>query len=276
MRNYESRFTKFFLVMFSLACMAFFALPLLWLLTAPFTPKTTLAVEIPAEPTLDNFRTVFKNDFAIRALFRNNLIIAGGAMFSVATVATLASYGLSRTRIVGRDMLVYILMLFSSVVGGTAAMVPLFLLAHNLHMIDKHIGVILVMTGGLLPAAIFMMRDFVDSIPRSYEEAALVCGASPFRIFRDIAFPLVRPGVAVVAIWAFVNAWGAFLIPVVMLRSPDNMPASVALYSFYSEAGTPVHTLVSAYAFLYGLPVLVLYLFVNWRFGFRFFGGIKS
>jgi len=276
MRNYESRFTKFFLIMFSLACMAFFATPLLWLLTAPFTPKTTLSVEIPAHPTLDNFRTVFDNEFAIRALFRNNLIIAGGAMLSVATIATLASYGLSRTRIVGRDMLVYILMLFSSVVGGTAAMVPLFLLAHNLHMIDKHIGVILVMTGGLLPAAIFMMRDFVDSIPRSYEEAALVCGASPFRIFRDIAFPLVRPGVAVVAIWAFVNAWGAFLIPVVMLRSPDTMPASVALYSFYSEAGTPVHTLVSAYAFLYGLPVLVLYLFVNWRFGFRFFGGIKS
>lgn len=276
MRNYESRFSKFLLIMFALACMAFFATPLLWLLTAPFTPTTTLSVEIPDEPTLDNFRTVFKNEFAIRALFRNNLIIAGGAMLTVATVATLASYGLSRTRIVGRDTLVYILMLFSSVVGGTAAMVPLFLLAYHLHMIDKHIGVILVMTGGLLPAAIFMMRDFVDSIPRSYEEAALVCGASPFRIFRDIAFPLVRPGVAVVAIWAFVNAWGAFLIPVVMLRSPENMPASVALYSFYSEAGTPVHTLVSAYAFLYGLPVLVLYLLVNWRFGFRFFGGIKS
>jgi multiple sugar transport system permease protein len=167
-------------------------------------------------------------------------------------------------------------MLFSSVVGGTAAMVPIFLLANSLGLIDTHIGVILVMTGGFLPAAIFMMRDFVESIPRSYEEAALVCGASPLRIFRDIAFPLVRPGVAVIAIWTFVNAWGAFLIPVVMLRSADNMPASVALYSFYSEAGTPIHTLVSAYALLYALPVLGLYLLVNWRFGFRFFGGIKS
>lgn len=276
MRNYESTASKLLLVLFSLAVMAFFALPLLWLLTAPFTPRTVLSVKIPDQPTLDNFRRVFDNSFAIRALFRNNLIIAGGAMLSVATVATLASYGLSRTRLVGRDILVYVLMLFSSVVGGTAAMVPLFLLAYNLNLIDTHVGVILIMTGGLLPAATFMMRDFVDSIPRSYEEAALVLGAGPLRIFRDIAFPLVRPGVAVVAIWAFVNAWGAFLIPVVMLRSPENMPASVALYSFYSEAGTPVHTLVSAYAFLYGLPVLVLYLLVNWRFGFRFFGGIKS
>lgn len=276
MRHYESTASKLLLALFALACMAFFALPLLWLLTAPFTPTTVLSVKIPDEPTLNNFRRVFDNDFAIRALFRNNLIIAGGAMLCVATVATLASYGLSRTRLPGRDVLVYVLMLFSSVVGGTAAMVPLFLLAYNLNLIDTHVGVILIMTGGLLPSATFMMRDFVDSIPRTYEEAALVCGASPLRIFRDIAFPLVRPGVAVVAIWAFVNAWGAFLIPVVMLRSPDNMPASVALYSFYSEAGTPVHTLVSAYAFLYALPVLVLYLLVNWRFGFRFFGGIKS
>jgi multiple sugar transport system permease protein len=264
------------LIVFSIICAAFFALPLLWLLTAPFTRYTTLSVEIPDQPTLYNFERVFDNNFAIRALFRNNLIIAGGAMLCVGTVATLASYGLSRTRIPGKDVMVYILMLFSSVVGGTAAMVPLFLLANSLGLIDTHIGVILVMTGGFLPAAIFMMRDFVDSIPRSYEEAALVCGASPLRIFRDIAFPLVRPGVAVVAIWAFVNAWGAFLIPVVMLRSPDNMPASVALYSFYSEAGTPIHTLVSAYALLYALPVLALYLLVNWRFGFRFFGGIKS
>ena len=276
MRHYETLRSKGFLILFSLICAAFFAVPLLWLLTAPFNRFTTLSVKFPADPTLDNFRKVFDNQFAIRALFRNNLIIAGGAMLSVGTVATLASYGLSRTRIPGKNMLVYVLMLFSSVVGGTAAMVPLFLLANDLGLIDTHVGVILVMTGGLLPAATFMMRDFVDSIPRSYEEAALVCGASPLRIFRDIAFPLVRPGVAVVAIWTFVSAWGAFLIPVVMLRSPDNMPASVALYSFYSEAGTPIHTLVSAYALLYGLPVLGLYLLVNWRFGFRFFGGIKS
>src|SRR5690606_21839367 len=61
MRDYESTFSKVILVLFSMACMAFFALPLLWLLTAPFNPMTTLAVELPDEPSLDNFRTVFKN-----------------------------------------------------------------------------------------------------------------------------------------------------------------------------------------------------------------------
>jgi multiple sugar transport system permease protein len=160
MKHYETPLNKALLIVFSLICVAFFALPLLWLLTAPFNRFSTLAVQLPSHPTLDNFRRVFDNQFAMRALFRNNLIIAGGAMLSVGTVATLASYGLSRTRVPGKDMLVYVLMLFSSVVGGTAAMVPIFLLANSLGLVDTHIGVILVMTGGFLPAAIFMMRDF--------------------------------------------------------------------------------------------------------------------
>ncbi len=162
MKYYETPLSKALMIIFSLVCAAFFALPLLWLLTAPFNRFTTLSVDLPSHPTLDNFRRVFDNQFAIRALFRNNLIIAGGAMLSVGTVATLASYGLSRTRLPGKNMLVYVLMLFSSVVGGTAAMVPIFLLANSLGLIDTHIGVILVMTGGFLPAAIFMMRDFVE------------------------------------------------------------------------------------------------------------------
>jgi ABC-type glycerol-3-phosphate transport system permease component len=143
-------------------------------------------------------------------------------------------------------------------------------------LIDTHLGVILVFTGGLLPAAIFIMRDFVDSIPRSYEESAMVAGASPWAVFRDVALPIVRPGMMVVGVWAFVNVWGGFLIPFILLRSPEKMPASVAIYSFYTEAGTPLVTLTAAYSLLYTLPVLLLYLFVNWKYGFRFFGGIKS
>ncbi|MEW6579291.1 MAG: carbohydrate ABC transporter permease [Chloroflexota bacterium] len=261
---------------FSVVIAAFFVTPLLWLITAPFNTQANLAVTIPSNPSLANFEAVYNNKFAMRALFQNNLIIGGGVMVLVAGVATMASYGLSRTHVPGRNVLVYVLILFSSVVSGTAAMVPIFLLVFRLGLIDTYAGVILVMTGGLLPSAIFIMRDFIDSIPRSYEEAALVCGASSLRVFRDVALPMVRPGVVVVAIWAFVNAWGAFLIPSVLLRSPDRMPASIASYSFYTEAGTPNLTLLSAYAFLYTIPVLVLYLIVNWRFGFRFFGGIKS
>jgi multiple sugar transport system permease protein len=253
---------------------AFFALPMLWLVLTPFNPQGTLAVEIPPVPTLANFQLVFANSFAMRALL-NSAILGAGAMILTTLVSTLAAYALSRTDVPGRDLLIYALILFSSVVTGTAAMVPIFLMIFYLGLIDTHLGVILVFTGGLLPTAIFIMRDFVEGLPRSYEESALVSGATPWQMFQDVILPLVRPGIMVVAIWTFVNVWGAFLIPFILLRSPTNMPASVAIYSFYTEAGTPIITLTSSYALLFALPVLVLYLLVNWRYGFRFFGGIK-
>ena len=260
------------------ACLfaSFFVLPLLWLTVAPFNTLATLSVQFPEQWSLANFQRVFANTFAIRALVQNSVIQAGGAMLLVTVTATLAAYALSRSTIKGATVISYGLVLFSSVVTGTAAMVPIFLMVHRMGLIDTHLAVVLVFTGGLLPAAIFIMRDFVDSIPRSYEESALVAGASPWRVFNDIALPIVRPGMMVIAVWAFVNVWGGFLIPFILLRSPDRMPASVAIYSFYTEAGTPLITLTAAYSLLYSLPVLLLYLFVNWKYGFRFFGGIKS
>lgn len=255
---------------------SFFALPLLWLFTAPFHSQATLSVQIPSEPTLANFAAVFRNTFAVRALVQNSVIQAGGAMILTTLVSSLAAYALARVRLPGRDVLVYVLILFSSVVTGTAAMVPIFLLIYHMGLIDTHLGVILVFTGGLLPTAIFIMRDFVAGLPRSLEESAMVAGAGSWQILRQIVLPQVRPGMMVIAVWAFVNVWGGFLIPFILLRSPDKMPASAATYSFYTEAGTPVITLISAYALLYVLPALALYLFVNWRYGFKFFGGIKS
>ncbi|WP_448595172.1 carbohydrate ABC transporter permease [Thermoflexus hugenholtzii] len=253
---------------------AFFALPMLWLTLAPFNARGTLAVEIPQPFTLANFQAVFANTFAMRAL-GNSLILAGGTMLVVTLTATLAAYALSRAEVPYYDLLTYGLILFSSVVTGTAAMVPIFLLANALGLVDTYLGVIMAFTGGLLPTAIFILRDFVEGLPRSYEESAMVCGASPWRMVWDVVMPLLRPGMMVVGIWAFVQVWGAFLIPFVLLRSPARMPAAIAIYSFYTEAGTPILTLTSAYALLYALPVLALYLFVNARYGFRFFGGIK-
>jgi multiple sugar transport system permease protein len=254
---------------------ALFALPLIWFIFAPFNARAELGLAIPNPFTLSNFETVFGNNLAIHALL-NSLIQAVGAVVVIGIAATLAAYALSRSTIPGKGAVTYILLLFSSVVSGSAAMVPIFLIISALGLIDTQIAVILVFSGGLLPTAMFILRDFIDGIPKSYEESAMVAGASPIQAFFDVALPVIRPGIVVVVVWAFVNVWGGFLIPFILLRSSDQMPASVAIYSFYSEAGTPIVTLLAAYSLLYSLPVIVLYLFVSWRFGFRFFGGIKA
>jgi multiple sugar transport system permease protein len=275
MKNLRKLPGKIIYAVFVILVIGFFGTPLIWLLLTPFNARAPLTVEIPAKVTLNNFQQVFNNQFAVQALLKNNIILAVGTMLGVTLVAALSAYALSRSRFPGSNLLTYVLILFSSVVTGTAAMVPIFLIISALGLIDNQVGVIMVFIGGFLPSAIFIMRDFVESISRSYEESAMVSGATPFRVFLDVAIPLIRPGMMVVAIWAFVNAWGAFLIPFVLLRSPQKLPASTAIYSFYTEAGMPNIPLVAAYSLLYALPVLVLYLLVNWRYGFRFFGGIK-
>ena len=254
---------------------AAFALPLVWFLFAPFNGRAELGLALPDPWTLSNFVTVLGNSYAVRGLL-NSLIQSVGGVVLVGAAATLAAYALSRSALPGKGAVTYVLLLFSSGVSGTAAMVPLFLIISAMGLIDTHVAVILTFAGGLLPTAMFILRDFIDSIPKSYEESAMVAGASPVQAFRDVALPVIRPGIVVVMVWAFVNIWGSFLIPFILLRSSGKMPASVAIYSFYSEAGTPIVTLLAAYSLIYSLPVVVLYLFVSWKFGFRFFGGIKA
>lgn len=252
-----------------------FALPLIWFIFAPFNARAELGIAVPDPWTFQNFLTVFGNGFAMRGLL-NSLIQSVGGVILVAAAATLAAYALSRSSLPGKGMITYVLLLFSSVVSGTAAMVPIFLIISSVGLMDTHIAVILVFAGGLLPTAMFILRDFIDGIPKTYEESAMVAGASPVQAFFDVALPVIRPGIVVVVVWAFVNIWGSFLIPFILLRSDDLMPSSVAIYSFYSEAGTPIVTLLAAYSLIYSLPVVALYLFVSWKFGFRFFGGIKA
>ena len=251
----------------------FFALPLLWLLLAPFDRNPTLAVEPPSW-TLSNFADVLDNPLALTSL-RNSLVLSLGTMALVVVFAALAAYALSRVRLPGRDLLLYVLLLFSSVVTGAAAMVPIFLLIFDLGMINTYTSVVLVLSGGLLPAAIFILKDFMDAMPRSYEESARVFGASSFQVLRDVVTPVVRPGLAVIAVWTIVNVWGNFLIPFILLRDPDKAPASVVIYNFYTESGQADLHVLSAFSLLYSIPVVVMYLFVNRRYGFRFHGGIK-
>ncbi|HEX6195565.1 MAG TPA: carbohydrate ABC transporter permease [Jiangellaceae bacterium] len=252
----------------------FFALPVLWLVTAPFDRAPALRLSFPSF-TLRNFETLLDNPYALRSL-GNSLIISLGTMALVLILAALASYALSRVRIPGRDTLLYMLLLLSSIVTGTAAMVPTFVLITELRLIDTHLAVVLVMAGGLLPAAIFILKDFMDNTPKSYEESARVYGASPLQILRHVVVPIARPGLATIAVWSVVQVWGNFLVPFILLRSPENFPAAVIMFTFYTEGGQPNLALISAFSLLFSIPVVLLYLFVSRRYGFRFYGGIKS
>lgn len=253
---------------------AFFALPMLWLIFAPFDRTPSLSVEVPSF-TLANFTEMFENPFVLSSL-RNSMLLSVITMLLVCASAALCAYALSRVAVPGRDVLLYILLLFSSIVTGSAAMVPIFQLMFQLGLINTYTGVVLVMAGGLLPAGIFILKDFMDTVPESYEESARVAGASSVQILKDIVVPVVRPGLAVIAVWVFVQVWGNFLMPFILLRDPAMQPAAVIMYSFYTSGGQADLSVISAFSLLYSVPVVLMYLFVNQRYGFRFHGGIKG
>jgi multiple sugar transport system permease protein len=253
--------------------LAFFTIPLLWLATAPFTSDPSYEVRLP-DFTFENFQIIIEHPYALWSLV-NSLVLSIGTAVLVVVLSALAAYALSRVRLPGRDALLYALLLLSSIITGTAAMVPLFQLAIELNLIDSHTGLILILSGGLLPAAIFMIKDFMDTTPKSYEESARVFGASSLQILRHIVVPLVRPGLATIAVWALASVWGGFLFQFILLRDPEKAPGSIILYTLYTEGGAPRLDLISTFSLLYSLPVVLMYLFVSHRYGFRFHGGIK-
>jgi ABC-type maltose transport system permease subunit len=254
--------------------MAFFAIPMLWLATAPFDANPRLGLHWPAW-SLDNVRATVGHPYALGSLV-NSLVLCTVTAVLTCAMAALAAYALSRVRIPGRDALLYLLLLLSSVVTGTAAMVPIFVLMTQLQLIDSQLGTALVLTGGLLPAAIFILKDFVDAVPRSYEESARVFGASPSQVLRHVVLPVARPGLATILVWAFVNAWGNFLIPYLLLRRVEVQPAAVVMKTLQDEGGSANLTVIPVFSLLYSIPVVVLYLLVSRWYGFRFHGGIKS
>lgn len=252
----------------------FFALPLLWLVLTPFSRHPSYRASISGF-TLDNFGKLAQNPQTFRALW-NAVVLAGGSTIVVVALAALASYALSRVRLPGRDQLLYALLLLSSIVTGTAAMVPIFLMLFQLNLLDRQSAVVLVLTGGLLPAAMFMLKDFIDAMPKSYEESARVFGASSWQILRHIVLPAIRPGLATIGLWALVQVWGNFLIPYILLNDPDKQPAAVVMYTFYDTGGQPNFGLISTFALVYSIPVIVAYVVINKKYGFALQGGIKG
>ena len=169
-------------------------------------------------------------------------------------------------------------MLFSTGLPITAIMVPVYGLFVQLNLIDTTSGTILFMATTALPIAIWLAKNFMDAVPIELEEAAWTDGASPMRALWYVVLPLMWPGLAVVALYTFIGLWGNFFVPFILLLSNDQLPASVSIYTFFSQYGQVVYGELAAYSLLYSLPAVLLYLLLSRRLGgaFTFGGAVKG
>lgn len=242
-----------------------FAVPLAWLVLASFDSSATLSVKIPTQFTLGNFEKVLTPDISFIPLL-NSLILSGGCAIVTVVVAILAAYPLSRYRMrINKPFLYGIL--FGTCLPITAIMVPVYSLFVSLNLIDSVPGTIFFLAASSLPMAIWMSKNFMDSVPISLEEAAWTDGASMLTTLTRVVVPLMRPGIAVVFIFVFIQAWGNFFVPFILLLSPGNQPAAVSIFNFFGQYGSVAYGQLAAFSIVYSVPVIALYVIVSRTLG---------
>ncbi len=237
---------------------AVFLLPLIWVVLASIDPNASVMLSLPAKPTLENYASVIAKDDNRRA-FGIGLVISLAETLLVILCTCLAAYPLSRYQMRHKRLLMYSL-LFMTSLPITAVMVPVYEEFVALRLYDNLFGVILFMTASALPYGIWMMKNFMDSIPVELEEAAWVDGATPFVSLVKVILPLMMPGICTVAIFTFSGSWGNFFVPFILLTTAQKLPASVQLYQFFGQHGLIAYGPLAAYSILYAFPSVILYL----------------
>jgi multiple sugar transport system permease protein len=238
----------------------FCVVPFAWVLLSSVDADAGLYLKAP-DLTFDNFVTFFLDRTTPRLLL-NSLLIAATATALAMVLAMLGGYALSRFSFFGRRTLMFGILLVR-VVPPTATIVPLYMIMITLHLNDSYLGLILVETAYQLPLVLWLMKGFFDSIPVELEEAAWIDGCSRVTGAIRIVFPLSRPGIGAGALFAFINVWGDFLTPLVLLQSPEKYPISIGMFRAFSAFNQVDWGLLTATAILYMLPTVVLYLFAR-------------
>ncbi|CAM5692195.1 carbohydrate ABC transporter permease [Streptomyces violaceorubidus] len=255
---------------------AAFVLPLAWVVLSALDPHASLRVKVPDGVTLENFDAILTPEITFTPLL-NSLILCGGATLLTVVCAALAAYPLSRFRSrLNRPFLLTIL--FATSLPITAIMVPVYALFVRVNMIDTMQGTIFFFAASQLPFAIWLMKNFMDGVPKELEEAAWTDGASSFQSLLRIVLPLMGPGVAVVTVFSFVMMWGNFFVPFMLLLSPDQMPASVSINDFFGNRGMVAYGQLAAFSIVYSTPVVLLYVLISRRLGggFALGGAVKG
>ena len=193
--------------------------------------------------------------------FLNSVVVALSTTVVAVLVCSAAGYCFARLTFFGKGLL-FGLILAALMVPYQATIVPLFVMFANWNLLNSYIGIIL--PGVVSAFGVFMMTQFFQTLPKEMREAAIVDGASEFRIFLRIYLPLARPAVATLALFIFMDSWDALLWPMIVAPNPDMRTLQVGLAFVRSAA--PVENQVMAAIVLAVIPVVVAFLLAQRQF----------
>ncbi len=217
----------------------------------------------PRNPTLENFRLLFTQE-SIHIHFGNSFIIALGSALICVLLTTLAAYAFSRYAFKAKKELmvgVFILKMFT----GILTLIPFYLIMYNLGLIDTYLGVILAYSTHTIPLGLWIIKGYIDSIPRELDESAQIMGNTPLRVLRKIVLPLAGPAIAIAFILNFLAAWNGFLLSFVLLQTTSKYTLPIKLYTFIGsiESTLPEWGMFAAASILIIIPLLVIFIFLK-------------
>jgi multiple sugar transport system permease protein len=246
----------------ALIAVAFFSFPTAWMVMSSFKAETDVSVYPPVwlfTPSLDSFRHLFEEMNAWDAFLNSSLIV--GIATAVAMMAgTLAAYALARFDIKNKNFIAFEI-LSIRMLPPIVSVIPLFMIAKQLGIFDTPWLLIAVYTLNGLPFVVWVMRVFIQEIPQSIEEAALIDGCSRFECFWRVTLPLLLPGLAATMVIIFMFAWNEYLLASILTSKEARTLPVIAASAIKPKAIS--WGLASAAGVLMSVPVVVLVLMMQ-------------
>lgn len=218
----------------------------------------SMGAALPTSLNWANFATVIERG-KLATAFGNSVLYAVGATVIGTTLAALAAYVLSRHRTrLNRALYFFIIM----GIAMPTNFVTLTKVMQMVHLINTQLGIVLLYAASSIPFSLFLIYAFVETIPRELDEAAIIDGCSPFRLFASVIYPLLTPVLVTSGVLNLLGIWNEFLLPLYYLNRSTYWPMTLAVYNFFGQFQAD-WSLVSADILLTILPVIVIYLFAQ-------------
>lgn len=213
---------------------------------------------LPSNPTIENYRSLL-TEYPFDRWLLNSFIVAGSVTAIKVVIDSMAGYAFAKMDFPAKEPL-FLVVLLSLMIPLAATLIPLFIIVRELNLLNTYWGLIL--PGLASPIGVFMMRQFIESLPTDLENAARLDGASEFYIYLRVILPLVKPGLVVLAVFTFLVQWTSFLWPVVVATRPEMATLTVGASSLTSQF-TQDWGINSAAAVLSMLPMILFFIFLQ-------------
>lgn len=252
----------------------FFAIfPVIWIVSASFNSSQSLSTQslIPPRPSLLNYQRLFglDPDYVFGDLLYQKWIFNSVKISSISTIlslmiTTMAAYAFSRMRFKGRVAMlkaILLIQVFPTLLALVAVYVLVFQFGEIIPAIglNTHAGLILVYLGGSMGLNIWLMKGFLDTIPRDIDESGMVDGASHFQIFWNLLLPLLRPILVVIGVISFIGTYGDFILARILLNDVNKYTLMVGLQIFTAGQFDQKWGVFAAGALLGALPIMIIY-----------------